>query len=66
MDSLATTFMGKPVKANDLMNLNAGDLGGLIDQGTLDEMVADPIAVFNSLPIPYKSVIVEAIGSKGK
>ena len=66
LDSLATTFMGKPVKANDLMNLNAGDLGGLIDQGTLDEMVADPIAVFNSLPIPYKSVIVEAIGSKGK
>lgn len=66
LDNLATTFMGKPVKANDLMNLNAGDLGGLIDQGTLDEMVADPIAVFNSLPIPYKSVIVEAIGSKGK
>lgn len=66
LDAMATTFMGKPVKANDLMNLNAGDLGGLIDQGTLDEMVADPIAVFNSLPIPYKSVIVEAIGSKGK
>lgn len=66
LDNLATTFMGKSVKANDLMNLDVGDLGGLIDQGTLDEMVADPITVFNSLPIPYKSVIVEAISAKGK
>ena len=64
LNSLSTVFMGKTVNANDLMNLDLGSLGGMIDQFTFDELMKDPIAVFNSLPIPYKSVIIEAINSK--
>ena len=54
----------KTINANGLMNLDIGSLGGMIDQSTFDELRKDPIAVFNSLPIPYKSVIIEALSSK--
>ncbi|MBP5594704.1 MAG: hypothetical protein J6Y02_04920 [Pseudobutyrivibrio sp.] len=64
LNNLSTVFMGKTINANDLMNLDIGSLGGMIDQSTFDELMKDPIAVFNSLPIPYKSVIIEAINSK--
>ena len=64
LNNLSTMFMGKTINAKDLMNLDIGSLGGMIDQSTFDELMKDPIAVFNSLPIPYKSVIIEAINSK--
>ena len=64
LNNLTTMFMGKTINANDLMNLDIGSLGGMIDQATFDELMKDPIAVFNSLPIPYKSVIIEALNSK--
>ena len=56
--------MGKTINAKDIMNLDIGSLGGMIDQSTFDELLKDPIAVFNSLPIPYKSVIIEALNLK--
>ena len=64
LNNLTTMFMGKTISAKDLMNLDIGSLGGMIDQSTFDELMKDPIAVFNSLPIPYKSVIIEALSSK--
>lgn len=64
--SASTMFSGIKVTDKDLMSLDVGDLAGVIDDFTLDELKSDPIAVFNSLPIPYKSVIVEALGQKRK
>ena len=64
LSDLSTVFMGKTINARDLLNLDLGSLGGMIDQGTFDELMKDPITVFNSLPIPYKSVIIEALNSK--
>jgi len=64
--SASTMFAGIKITANDIMALDVGDLAGVIDDFTLNELKSDPIAVFNSLPIPYKSVIVEALGQKRK
>ena len=64
LNNITTTFMGKTISAKDIMNLDIGSLGGMIDQSTFDELLKDPIAVFNSLPIPYKSVIIEALNLK--
>lgn len=59
--SLTTMFAGIPITASQLKSLDVGDLGGLLDENTYTELMKDPIAVFDSLPIPYKSAIVEAI-----
>lgn len=61
VNAVSTMFMGTPVSATDISKLDLSSLGGMIDQATFDELMADPIDVFNSLPIPYKSVIIEAI-----
>lgn len=55
------TFGGKTIDANKIFNLDIGDLGGMIDNDTFEELKCDPVNVFNSLPIPYKSVIMDAI-----
>lgn len=54
-------YAGNIITADQIKALDLSDLGGLIDDITLNELRSDPVAVFNSLPIPYKSVIVEAI-----
>jgi len=59
--SISTMFAGIPLTANQLKSLDIGDLGGLLDENTYTELLKDPIAVFDSLPIPYKSAIVDAI-----
>jgi hypothetical protein len=64
--SMSTMFAGKKITEKDIMALDMSAIGGFIDGLTFSELRADPIAVFNSLPIPYKSVIVEAIESKKK
>jgi hypothetical protein len=58
----STIFNGKTVFSNELQGLDLGDLGGMIDQDTLDEMHSDPINVFNSLPVPYKDMILQVLG----
>lgn len=55
------SFGGKTFDANKLLHLDIGDLGGMIDEDTFDELKGDPVNVFNSLPIPYKSVIMDAL-----
>lgn len=60
----SVSFAGKTISTKDLAKLDIGDLGGMIDDSTFGELKVDPVAVFNSLPIPYKSVILEAIQRK--
>jgi len=62
--STSVMFAGKKINARDILSIDLGATGGIIDTLTFDELRRDPIAVFNSLPIPYKSVILEAIESK--
>ena len=66
LDTLSTTFAGHKITDNMLKKLDIGDLGGIIDSDTLEEMQKSPISVFDSLPMPYKSAIVEALGIKSK
>lgn len=57
------SFGGKSIDANKLFQIDIGDLGGMIDEDTFEELKSDPVNVFNSLPIPYKSVIMDAISA---
>lgn len=66
VDKALTSFAGKKVSAKDLARLNLGDVVGVLDSDTFDELIANPIDVFNSLPNPYKSVILEALESSSK
>lgn len=57
-----TTFSGKEITVSDILSLRAEDLIGMFDSGTLDELKSDPIQVFSTLPIPYKSAVLDALG----
>lgn len=64
ISTLSTMFGGKRITDDMLKNMDIGDLGGLIDGDTLEELQKDPIAVFESLPMPYKSAILDALKIK--
>lgn len=64
VSQLFTMFGGKKITEDMLRSLDIGDLGGMIDYSTFEELKKDPINVFESLPIPYKFVILDALKFK--
>ena len=57
-----TTFSGKEITVSDILSLRAEDLIGMFDSETLEELKSNPIQVFSTLPIPYKSAVLDALG----
>lgn len=58
------SYAGKTISADQIKKFDFSKVAEIIDDFTAKELKSDPINVFNSLPVPYKSVIVDAIHNK--
>lgn len=54
-------YAGKKIGLDQLENLDPSDFFGIIARDVIDEIKSAPKEVFDSLPAPYKSAIVEVL-----
>ena len=64
--SATIEYAGEKFPADSLKSIGVGDFPGLLDEDTLTSLQADPVTVFNSLPMPHKDAILQVISSKKK
>jgi hypothetical protein len=60
-ESDVVTYHGKSVSADNIQNIDESKLEQHFDQTQIDELMNNPIDVFNALPEPHKEIIIKYI-----